>query len=263
MEKHLGIGLFNRTNNGVALTATGLAYYQEIEPALSRIDKATRTLTYQHGTQSLRVSLLSSLSTLWLIPVLDSFHALHPEITLELQEDVEEIDFRNDTSDAAIRYDFHQVGQWKGLTTVALAEELIFPVCSESYLEQVGPLTNSATIKQHKLLVNSRHPDEWDQWFASVNFAMKTSDFKSVSVMDTSNMTLAAAANGLGIALGRTPFVNRLLETHNLVPAHSSAQNRGIRNYLVYPEATTKLPQLTKFAQWLKSLPEQSLPNSD
>ena len=75
-------------------------------------------------------TLTSLLSTLWLIPKLESFHALHPDITLELQEDLEVIDFHTDSVDATLRYDFHDTGQWQGLVSVPLVQELIFPVCA-------------------------------------------------------------------------------------------------------------------------------------
>jgi len=255
LEQQLGTELFNRTNNSVSLTAKGQAYYQEIQPALACIESATKALSEHQASEYLRVSLLSSLSTLWLIPELETFHSLHPDITLELQEDLEVIDFRNNSIDAALRYDFHDTGQWQGLVAVPLMEELIFPVCSMVYLENNGQLTKSKSDLQNTLLVNSRHRDEWDQWFSAVNYPFKTNEFKSVTVMDTSNMTLTAAANGLGIALGRTPFVNQLLNTGKLQRAHEYVQNRGIRNYLVYPEKTGKYSELLKFEKWLKGLP--------
>jgi len=255
LEQQLGVSLFDRTNNGVSLTKAGLAYFQEIEPALASIEKATNALTLTTASECLRVSLLSSLSTLWLIPELENFHCLHPDITLELQEDLDVIDFRNDSVDAALRYDFHLVGQWKGLVAVPLIEELVIPICSESYLKKHGPINKTENDLRHTLLVNSRHPDEWDTWFAEIDYPFDTSDFESTSVMDTSNMTLTAAANGLGIALGRTPFVNQLLNTKRVIRAHEAVQNRGMRNYLVYPENTPKLEQLSKFSAWLKTLP--------
>jgi len=254
LEEQLGVTLFNRSHNAVSLSDNGAAYYREVEPALSRVENATRTFTDRRLTERLRVSLLSSLSTLWLIPKLDNFHTQHPEIKLELQEDLDEVDFRDNSVDAALRYDFHAVGQWKGLVSVPLVEEIILPVCSSLYLKQAGPLTLTSQDLQLNLLVNNKHPDEWDKWFASINCAFRTEDFKSVSVMDTSNMTLTAAASGLGIALGRTPFVNQLVESGQLVRAHDKVQNRGIRNFLVYPESTSKLAQILEFSEWLQGL---------
>jgi len=254
LEEHLGTSLFDRTNNGVSLTAIGQSYYQEIEPALAQIGEATRAVKKPQSAGYLRVSLLSSLSTLWLIPELDKFRDLHPDITLELQEDLEVIDFRNDSIDAALRYDFHAQSEWKGLVSVPLMEELLFPVCSPSYFDQHGRFTHSDSDRKHKLLINSRHPNEWEQWFGVVQYPIPITEFNAKSVMDTSNMTLTAAANGLGIAMGRTPFVNQLLHSGRVVKAHDGVQNRGIRNYLVYPETTTKLPQLLKFSKWLKEL---------
>src|SRR5690606_3836492 len=44
LEEHLGVRLFDRAGNAVRLTLAGQAYFEEIDPAFTRIRRATEEL---------------------------------------------------------------------------------------------------------------------------------------------------------------------------------------------------------------------------
>ena len=66
LETYLAVQLFERAGNRVSLTAAGQLYFDQIDPAFTRIRSA-------HGgaarpTSRVSLTLPSSLATLWLIP---------------------------------------------------------------------------------------------------------------------------------------------------------------------------------------------------
>lgn len=257
LEKELGKSLFDRQANGVVPTDSARQYLKYVRNAFDQLEKGTDTVRGKQQTGSLQISLLSTLSTLWLIPQLEAFRRSHNRINIELVDNPELVDFNSSRFDAAIRYDFTGNGEWRGLVAHPLVEENIFPVCSPAFLKKYPEVVQLDWRPEHTLLINSRHPDEWDQWCRTAGIQFKTSEHPSCSIMDTSSMTLMAAKNGLGIALARTPFIDQMLKNAELVRIHRAVQKRGIRHFLVYPAEHANRTDLIQFRDWLISLSGQ------
>ena len=261
LENELGVALFARHPGGVELTSDARQYLKSVRASLDQLQKATESIGGKRSRDLLRISLLSSLSTLWLIPLLDQFNAQYPGIDIELVDDGELADFGNNRVDAAIRYDLKGRGQWRGLVGHPLIDEYVFPVCSPAYLERHPAVVESDWARHHQLLVNSRHPDEWEHWSAVASQDFSLTDHPSYTIMDTSNMTLMAARSGLGVALGRTPFVDEMLRSNQLVRIHPAVQHRGSRHFLVYPPENANRHHLVTFREWLISTGKQCSAN--
>ena len=253
LEKDLNVELFKRTKTGVYLTSTGEYYLESIQSALEIVRQATQTVSRNKDIEVLKISTLSTLSTLWLIPKLKNFHQQYPNIRINLLDDTDISDFTKSNLDAAIRYDFHGKTKWPGLTSIPLIEEYIVPVCTVKFLQQNPNTMDVSELINNRLLANHRHPDEWQSWLTSVSANFSPKDLTSQVILDTSNMTLSAAKNNLGIALGRTPFVDKFLKNKELIRVTTKIQFRGTRHYLVFPETTRKNKNFSKFEKWITS----------
>jgi len=256
LEENLDIVLFIRNPGGVALTDAGQLYLGHVRVSLESLEAGAAALKRMQNQDKIRLSLLSSFSTLWLIPNLLQFYQEHPGISVELDDDVDIIDFSVASFDAALRYDFSGTGHWHDVTAHPLFEEWIVPVCSPDYLQKHPEIIRFDLDDRHTVLVNRRHPDEWQQWFRAQkkpigDRVFDVDEHSATTVMDTSNMTLMAACKGMGIALGRTPFVDQYLESSELVRVHSGVQYRGVRHYLVYPAKTSNVSGFIAFRDWL------------
>ena len=172
---------------------------------------------------------------------------------MNLLDDVNLTDFTSSELDAAIRYDFHGKTTWPELTSVALIDEYLMPVCTPNFLQHNPQITEIDKLIKSRLLTNYRHPNEWQSWFSTVGAKFSNHDLTSQMVLDTSSMTLTAAKNNLGIALGRTPFVDEFLFNKELVQIGSKIQFRGTRHYLVFPQKTRKNKNFKIFEKWLVS----------
>lgn len=87
LERHLGISLFERSAQGLALTAAGEAYLESCTPAVRALDELDDQVrnagTRPRGTVVLGVQPVAARA---LLSLLERFRARHPEIQLDLRE---------------------------------------------------------------------------------------------------------------------------------------------------------------------------------
>jgi LysR family glycine cleavage system transcriptional activator len=101
------------------------------------------------------------------------------------------------------------------------------------------------------LLQQSTRPDAWSQWFAQADVdaprALSGPRYEQFS------MTVAAAAQGLGLALVPRLLIEPELARGELAIAHPLALANQRGYYLVRPQGTEAgSPALQQFAQWLE-----------
>lgn len=246
LEQELGTALFHRDPHGLRLTDAGRDYLAAVRESLDGLAGATARLRREHGAAAITVSLFPSLAVRWLIPRLSDFRARHPGIEIELVSSVRRADFDDGAIDAAIRFG---TGDWPGLHAEPLMVEERLPVCSPGIAAGPPSLREPADLAHAVLLHNGAHPGEWAEWLADAGVRRTVVD--RGPVFDASNEVLAAAASGLGVALGRTPLVEPDLESGRLVaPFDLRIRSEG-RYWLVAPTATAAREPLATFRAWL------------
>ncbi len=86
LEYMLGCTLFTRTSRGITLTSEGKMLYSYAEKAISLIsaaeDKLNRMRTLQSG--ALMIGASDTLCQFFLLPYLNEFHAIYPDIQLQV-----------------------------------------------------------------------------------------------------------------------------------------------------------------------------------
>jgi hypothetical protein len=117
------------------------------------------SLTETRNPRRLRVSVVPSFATCWLLPRIGRFVAAHPDIDLDVRATAAVADFQRDDADVAIRLGG---GNWPGLTTELLFDEFYTPVCSPRL--QGGRLPAApADLAGYTLLSCIMEP--WKPWF--------------------------------------------------------------------------------------------------
>ena len=92
--------------------------------------------------------------------------------------------------------------------------------------------------------------DDWRLWLTAAG--VSTEVLKQPSLQfDMIFMTVQAAIDGLGVAVGRTAFVESDLAAGRLVAPFDVALPIDVGFYLVCPEATAATPKVTAFRDWL------------
>jgi LysR family transcriptional regulator, glycine cleavage system transcriptional activator len=110
LEAALGFALFAGRGPGAPLTDQGTRLARRLGGAFEAIELAVDEVRHRSG--DVRVSALTSFSTLWLVPRLARLQARHPDIRLLLATGMRPVDLASEPFDCAIRYG---LGNWPGL----------------------------------------------------------------------------------------------------------------------------------------------------
>ena len=250
LEEELGIRLFVRQNRALALTPEAKDYLPGIRAAFNDLRLATDRLLRRDDDNVLTVSTLASLAAKWLLPRLATFQESHPGIDVRITTSPGLVDFRNGDVDAAIRYGR---GHWPGTRAEWLTADELFPVCSPALLEGDKPLRCPEDLAHHTLLHSSGgYDDDWRLWLTAAGLPSNISKQPGLT-FDLILLTLQAAIDGSGVAMGRTSYVEADIAKGRLVVPFKVALPADAGFYLVSPEAKADPPKLGAFRQWLKA----------
>lgn len=253
LEEFLGVQLFRRYNRRLELTQAGHDYLPPLTDALDMMARATQRLhpTYESG--QLRLSTLQSFATKWLIPRLPRFRELRPDIDPMISTSHRLIDLETEEFDAAIRAG---QGNYAGLHTVLLMDDVAFPVCSPRLLEGPNPLREPADLDRHVLLhdysVGRDGDDDGPNWRAWLNHAQVTNvDAEAGPAYNNSGMALQTAIAGQGVALGRRSLVIDDLKAGTLVCPFGPEMPTRFSWYFVCTHQSAGHPKVSEFLRWL------------
>jgi LysR family transcriptional regulator, glycine cleavage system transcriptional activator len=248
LEEELGIRLFVRQNRALALTAEARDYLPGVRAAFNDLRLATDRLLRKDDDKVLTVSTLASLAAKWLLPRLTDFQEHHPGIDVRITTSTSLVDFQRDNVDAAIRYGR---GQWPGLRADWLMADELFPVCSPSLLHGGKPLRSPEDLKSHMLLHTSNaNSDDWRLWLTAAGLPADIARQPGIT-FDMIFMTIQAAIDGIGVAMGRTSYVQDDIAKGRLVVPFKIALPADAGFYLVAPEGRREAPKLAAFREWM------------
>ncbi|MGJ4908300.1 transcriptional regulator GcvA [Bradyrhizobium sp. HKCCYLRH2015] len=254
LEDELGIRLFVRQNRSLALTPQARDYLPLVRAAFDDLRLATERLVRKDNAKVLTVSTIASLAAKWLLPRLTAFQEAHPGIDVRITTSTGLVDFRKDDVDAAIRYGR---GHWPGVRAEWLMADELFPVCSPALLQGDKPLRCPEDLAHHTLLqASGGYDDDWRLWLTAAGLPVEMSRQGRLS-FDLSLMTVQAAIDGLGVAIGRTAYVQDDIAKGRLVVPFKMTLPSDAGFYLVTPEGRTDPPKLKAFRQWLKGAVQQ------
>jgi LysR family glycine cleavage system transcriptional activator len=246
LEEFIGIALFHRDKNKLRLTAPGKDYLIELTRALDHIAAATARIEQERHSKSVSVNLFPSLAALWLLPRLASFRKLEPDIDVRVITTIDPIDFRTGSLDMAIRY---AKTPPEGAKAILLFKDAAFPVCSPSYRDEFLQFEPASDLARQTLITCQTSPEEWNQWFRFAGFTGKPPQH-TIDV-DSRALALEAAVDGLGVAMGRTPYVERALAAGRLVRFNKRVLSTGQSYFLAMTESAMRSKAARSFADWL------------
>jgi LysR family glycine cleavage system transcriptional activator len=246
LEQWLRVKLFVREHRGIELTPQGSVYFRMVKVALDQIESGARQLQQSPDEGRLRLKLPPTFAMRWLVPRLACFHALYPEIDVQITTSHERADFDREDVDVNVHF-------WteppSGAGYRRLFGEVLLPVCAPGLLERGPPLLQPLDLANHVLLCSLNRPLDWPTWFA----AAQAIDIDGNRGLKFENAALAyqAAIDELGVIVAQYAFVEDDLRTGRLVAplALRVATNRGY--FLAYHPNRPKPTRVQAFEDWI------------
>jgi LysR family transcriptional regulator, glycine cleavage system transcriptional activator len=236
LENHLGVPLFRRLTRRIVLTDAGAEFHFDVA-----------RLRGHDSFASMTISTSVSFASKWLAPRLHRFKAMHPELDVHLDVTDRNVDLDDGQVDAAVRYGG---GRYPRVQSERILEETVTPVCSPSYREEVGGLTDPASLTRCTLLHEDRMLADWEQWFAYAN--VERSRRGRGPAYSHGSMAIEAAIRGEGIALGRSALVGDDIAAGRLVAPFPEIRLKVERGYdLVYRNGNRDHPKVRALREWL------------
>jgi LysR family glycine cleavage system transcriptional activator len=243
LEQFLGTALFERNTRNVRLSYEGEAMMRHVGRAFDELRRGMEAVSTR-GPKLLRLHCAPSFAAQWLTPRLSIFLKQYPGVEVRLAAGTDYTRFNADEFDADIIYGSPRVD---GLIVVPLGEETITPMCAPHL---AAAISTPSDLFKHVLIQSDSKQVRWTDWFAANGLA---SPPPNGSRFDRSFLAIAAAAEGLGVALESTRLAERELASGRLVmPLEGRALPiRYIGHNLVFPRYVRQRHTLQVFAEWL------------
>ena len=245
LEAGLGIKLFNRERQRLLITDAGRDYLAVVRDALDRIAVGTEHLVQRQHSGVLTISTSPDFAAKWLVHRLGRFAELHPNIDLRLSAAMHHVDFAREDVDIAVR---HGDGNWPGLYVARLCAERLFAVCSPKFNSGRHRMRQPSDILKRPLLHLDDRKD-WVRWLEAAGVV--DVELAHGTILNRASMIIDAAVDGHGVALARTTLAAWDLINGRLVRPFSVALKVSKTYWVVCPKATSTLPKIVTFRDWL------------
>jgi DNA-binding transcriptional LysR family regulator len=253
LEQAIGQDVFQRGMAGVLLTPAGRELMQLVEGPVEAIVAATSRVQRHPERSKLRMSVVTSLGYLWLMPRVPSFRAENPDIDLELRQYYPNEDFTRDDVDLWIELKRSRDATWpRQITARYLIGREVIPVCTPEIAVRIR---SAEDLLSQPLLYHSSHPENWSVWARKARIVLPagslTTGFDSVM-----NLVSGALA-GLGVALVQHCMVEDKLRAGTLVAPLPISTSTGRGYYLCRRRSLGPHMAADRFERWVL---EQSKP---
>jgi len=250
IEDYFGRPLIKRTASGISIDEDVELFGGRLQRAFAEIRRAADAFQDQADAAAnrLTISLLASFAQRWLIPRLAGFQSARPEIDIRLMTTSTPSDLGRRDADLSIRCGD---GVWNGHNSRFLIENRIFPIASPAYLA-ANPLQGLEDLRKAVLIQVESPPrnQDWELWLADAGLAGLQP--KSWQTYANSTHALEAAAAGLGVAMGHTPFVVDSLSSGRLIKPFDLQRPDDDGDYFLVHRRGREIPRrISLFCDWL------------
>lgn len=246
LEHVLGVRLFERLPDGIALTRDGrsiAASAQGMERALFDVIRRRDIAQTQRSVAS--ISVTEGLGAYWIIPQLTRFQRQNPDLLVHVRCGMSNADVLRHEADLSIQFIRPENPDLK---VVKLGKLNIYTYASPEYLRVFGTPQSPEDMRHHRF-VNQVAPQLDDSAWARFLGVSDADQFVSIST-NTSTAVLYAVEAGSGI--GALPTYVGVLNPA-IVPVHIGARHQ-IDIWLTYHRQIREDPRKAALIDWVRSI---------
>src|SRR6266403_1124442 len=252
LEQELSVSLFHRHARGLILTEQGDLLFRTAHDVFMQLQAARAKLTDSRERPSgdLKIQTPPALGINWLIPRLDEFTALYPDIRISLIVSDEDLDLSMREADVAIRT--------RKPTQPDLIQRKLFSIgfhayCSPEYIKRFGTPRTLDDLDSHRIIMlgDAQVPPHLANrsWLVDAGrngSGPREAYFKVNNILGL----VRACQQGLGIAA----LPDYLVEENNrLVQLFGETDSIQVDTYFVYPEELKTVARVQVFRDFVVS----------
>ncbi|WP_300729133.1 LysR substrate-binding domain-containing protein [Pseudomonas sp.] len=249
LESFFGYPLFIRHSRHLELNHQGRRLFTVIQPAFNAIDQICTELRPFAETEKLSVHCSPSFASKWLGPRLPDFFAKYPQFTLQLSSSATPIDLHKQAElDMVIAY-----GAALNSSDICVQSLGLEECCPLGAPKLLGGRTDIRFDELHAIpLIESQlNPLSWQDYFRQ--HAKPVPEIMHRPSFDRGALALAAAVDGLGLALESVRFSQQELANGSLVKYRIEECQPVMRDihFLCYRHTQRNSPKGVAFREWL------------
>jgi len=251
LEEFYGCRLFDRLNREVRLPPAAKELAASLSVALDEIADASHKFQASQLSGRLRISTSPFYANRMILPFIDDFRQLYPNLEIEFDYRYSFADFASDDIDAALRYG---QGDWADVDARLMHLDLVSPVTSPALVRKFKLPMTATDITKLPLAAVMGQERYWLEWFSAAGVEdLGTLNF---SFHEHRGLALDFALAGNAVALADLPLIRNELETGSLVRLSGVLHrlDRGV--HLATLSGPFPDPRVTVFADWLSGLVE-------
>lgn len=245
LEQTVGAQLFRRTGREVVLTRAGKRLADDVSAELDSLRRIMmRAVSAGNMNSTLRVAVLPTFATNWLIPRLPDFFSKHPDLEISVSTRLEPFDLNAENFDFAIHF-----GQknWPNTEMRSFFSERMIPIASPAVVEQYG-ITSLAEPHAAPLIHTSSRPSAWQDYMEQMGFRDKV--YLKGRYFDQFSMVIAAVQASLGIGLLPRYLIESEIKNGSLVVLADEELVTENSYYFVTP-IDQEDENVEKFYEWM------------
>ncbi|HVR52256.1 MAG TPA: LysR substrate-binding domain-containing protein, partial [Pseudorhodoferax sp.] len=247
LEEVFGKPLFVRLHRRVELTPEGRRLASGLSRVLDALEASCAEVSLAPSGQVLSLYCAPTFAVKWLGPRLADFAKVHPGLTIRMTSGAEPMDLmRAREVDVAISYGMAL--QRPGVEVTPLGKESIAPLCSPALMACGG---SAADILSNQTLIDSLLSHvTWRDWFALNGMPLPSRIRQS---FDRAALSIAAAVDGIGIALESTRLAEREIARGELVELRDKHFKRVLRetHFLSLRTNERHTDKVKRFRTWI------------
>ena len=254
LEKSLGATLLKRSTRVVTLTEIGQRYYQQVSEIIASLEMTNESVRAYQSTPMgvLNISSMVGFGEKILIPLLDEFSELYPQITLNVTLSDQLSTLARDEVDLAIRGGY---APDERVIAIKLMNNNFIPVVSSAYLNEFGTPQDALCLKQHKGLY-FQTPGGPTPWLSEIEGQWHDVSATPVLITNNGDWLLQKAIAGKGILMMPRWVIEPYLASGQLIeldikPPLSVTQNSDLGVFLLYQKQRYHVPKVKAAVDFL------------
>ncbi len=240
LETWLGTSLVDRSGRGIVLTADGIRLARGLETGFATIWKSIEELSGADALRPVQITTSPAFAAEWLLPRIQEFQLLHPDITLMLNPSVEIMELKPGGIDLAIRYQDRRA---------RMRDETPFLVFDTAVVGTPDLLAGKARTKPEALLdvpwLEELGRNDVSDWFERHGI---TWDRTPTITRMPGNLIMQAVRRGAGVTHTVKDYFTDDIRSGTVVAAHPEP---AFAVFYVLTAQDVVRPAVTTFLKWL------------